>query len=752
MIKGVVQGVGFRPHVFRVARDLALTGFVKNTSSGVCIEIQRQACIDTMDLYDRFIASIKISLPPLASITDIKMVPITPLLHELSFEIIASEQGETNTLISPDVCICSLCLSELFDPCSHYYRYPFLNCTNCGPRLTITHQLPYDRAHTSMACFPLCHDCSLDYSDPMNRRYHAQPTACMHCGPQLSSSIGEIAQWLSEGKIVALKGLGGYQLICNAQHETTVMKLRTQKQREAKPFALMVLNTVSAAEWVEMSSHAEAFLNRQERPIIVLKKKNRRLLPGISPDLSSFGMMLPSTPLHYLLFHALLAYPEGTRWIDEKQSIVLVVTSANIAGEPLIIDDVRAIEALSDIADRIVSYDRAIVTRVDDTVISMIDDTPMLIRRARGYVPQPIRLPKKMPSILAVGAHSKNTICITRGDEAFVSQHIGTLDNQETIRFFHETLDYWLSFLKVNPVGIAHDLHPDFYTTQIAHAYGLPTFAIQHHHAHLAAVMAEHHCQGPVLGLILDGYGYGENGEAWGGELFLCTSTLGFQRLASLMPLAQPGGEIAVREPWRMGAAILHQLGLSHDIPYRFKKVAQAPMIRQLLDKQIRCPVTSSCGRLFDAASALLGIDPFSQYEGQAAMKLESLVTTLQSIPNGWEMKGDYLDFTRTMSVLVNIEDSVLGANLFHGTLIEGLSAWVKQWAKETGVSTVVLNGGCFLNQVLTSELIKSLQNHGIKPILPIQLPPNDGGLSLGQAWIAGSHFRAVSPTLMMRG
>ncbi len=749
VVKGQVQGVGFRPHVYRTASQLGLTGWVKNTAAGVCIEIQ--GC-----LASRFLSTLNDNLPQLAKITDLQTTNMTLSASESTFEILASEQGDTQTLITPDTCICSDCLSELFDPQSHYYQYPFLNCTNCGPRLTITRQLPYDRAHTSMDCFPLCDACRRDYCDPMNRRYHAQPTACAQCGPRLSSSIEDIAQRIFQGEIIAIKGLGGYQLICDARNDAAVSLLRTRKQRDSKPFALMVLNTASAKQIVDLTSTAEVILNSPERPVVILRKctdvprnvgnlglpyniESTSSLPAaLSPGLSSFGIMLPATPLHYLLFHALVGSPDGLAWLGERQSTVLVVTSANPGGSPLVIDDETATRELSGIADHIVSYDRQIVTRADDSVLRLIHGAPMFIRRARGYVPTPIQLAHEIPPTLAVGGHSKNTFCITRGDEAFVSQHIGTLDNKATIEFFHETLNHLLMFLNVKPECIAHDLHPDFYTTHFAKEYGVPAFSIQHHYAHLAAVAAEHHLQNPVLGLALDGYGYGEGGGAWGGELFVFDN-LGFQRLGSFKPLPQPGGEIAAREPWRMGAAVLHGLGRASEISHRFAEAPQAHVIHQLLDNHLRCPLTSSCGRLFDAASALLGIQLFSQYEGQAAMCLESLATDLQFMPNGWCIDQQYLDFSPTMAMLANIQDPVTGANLFHGTLIAGLTEWIQRNVRETGIDEVVLSGGCFLNQVLTEGLVKALGERGVKPILPRMLPPNDGGLSLGQAWIAGN-------------
>lgn len=730
IVKGQVQGVGFRPHVYRIAKQLELTGWVQNNASGVFIEIQGKSAA-------HFITRLTANLPPLAKINVIHSKTIPFIENENTFEINDSIKGKVNTIIAPDTCICSHCLNELFDPISRYYRYPFLNCTQCGPRLTITHQLPYDRCQTSMVNFPLCNDCKIEYWDPANRRYHAQPTACANCGPQLSLSINEIAERIAQGEIIALKGLGGYQLICDARNEAALLKLRARKNRDAKPFALMVANTLSAKQIVELNEQAEELLTCPARPIVLMRKISEILPAAIAPKLSHLGVMLPSTPLHYLLFNAFEDHADNMNWINELQTTILVVTSANPGGNPLIIDDDIAHEELNVIADKVVLYNREIVTRADDSVVRLIDGAPLFIRRARGFVPTAIPLLYAIPPTLAVGGHLKNTFCVTRGDEAFISQHIGSLNNKATIEFFHESLNHLLTFLDVKPERIAHDRHPDFYTTQFAENYGIPHFPIQHHHAHLASVAAEHHIQKAVLGLALDGYGYGTDGNAWGGELLLLENTA-FKRLGSFYPLPQPGGEIAAREPWRMAASVLHLLGKDSEINSRFADHPQAPFISQLVDKKINSPLTSSCGRLFDAVSALLGVQTISQYEGQAAMLLESLVTHPQIIPNGWRIHENYFDMLPTLAFLLDIDDPIIGANLFHGTLIAGLGAWLKEIVRETGIDTVLLSGGCFLNKILTEGLIKTLNESGIKTLLPRNLPPNDGGLSLGQAWIAG--------------
>jgi len=730
LIQGQVQGVGFRPCVYRVAQLLHLTGWVQNNAVGVLLEVQGAKASE-------FINHLKETLPPLAKIHHIQINTIALKTNEDLFEIIASEQGKVNTISAPDTCICSQCLQELFDPQSRYFRYPFLNCTHCGPRLSITHTMPYDRCHTSMAPFSLCQECNQDYTNPDNRRYHAQPTACAHCGPQLSLSVAEIARCIHQGEIIALKGLGGYQLIGDALNETTILKLRERKNREKKPFALMVANSQSAARIVDVSEQARILLESPARPIVLLRKKEKSVPEAIAPGLTHLGIMLACTPLHYLLFNAFANNATSLDWLHEFQSMILLVTSANSGGCPLITDDYSAEDELSCIADKIVSYNRQIITRADDSVLRIINDVPLFIRRSRGFVPTPIQLPYAIPSTLAVGGHLKNTFCITRGAEAFVSQHIGSLTNKASINFFHESLNHLLKFLAVTPERIAHDMHPDFYTTRFAKQYGVPAFAIQHHHAHLASVVAEHKIQQRVLGLALDGYGYGLNGEAWGGELMLLEGA-SFTRLGSFYPLLQPGGEIAAREPWRMAASVLHHLGKGNEICKRFAGCAQAQALHHLLDNKINSPLTSSCGRLFDAASSLLGIQLMSHYEGHAAMRLESMVTRLQILPDGWRIKDTTFDMTPTLESFIDLASPAAGANIFHGTLIAGLTAWIREICREKEIDMLVLSGGCFLNQILAEGLTKALSESGIKAFLPRDLPPNDGGISLGQAWISG--------------
>jgi hydrogenase maturation protein HypF len=730
-VTGLVQGVGFRPFVFRLAERFGLSGWVLNSGCGVTIEVQGEAL-------HSFCSSLRGEAPPLAAIEQIDSQQIT-CKAETGFTIKASQPSKVTTSITPDGAVCEACLEELFDPQSRYYRYPFINCTHCGPRYTITRSLPYDRAQTSMASFAMCGVCAEDYHDPKHRRFHAQPTACPLCGPQLSMPLDEIVQHLGRGEILAIKGLGGYNLVCDATNEQAVQQLRRRKGREQKPFAVMVANLSSVDQLAECDELAAKLLQSPARPIVLLPKRDGgALADSIAPGIASVGLMLPNTPLHYLLFHQAAGSPAGSDWLAEPQDLKLVMTSANPGGEPLVIDDDEAGRRLSGIADKIISHNRPILIRADDSVMRVVNGAPQFIRRARGFVPRPIKLPHEIPATLALGGHLKNTLCITRGDEAFLSQHIGDMDNPQTIHFFEESLQHLLNILQVKPEQVAHDLHPNFYTSHFAEKLGLPSIGVQHHHAHLAAVAAEHHIQEPAIGLALDGFGLGEREESWGGECLLINGA-DYQRLGYLTPLKQPGGEVAAQQPWRMAAALLDRLGRGEEIAERFSDQRGAALLHQLLAKDINSPPTSSCGRLFDAASALLGVAAISSFEGQAAMQLEGLVSQPQVLADGWRVEqGGELNLLPLMAALAECSDAQQGANLFHGTLIAALADWAIQMAKEHEIKIVLLSGGCLLNRVLAEGLIERLIQSGLRPLMPQQAPPNDGGLSLGQAWVAG--------------
>jgi len=732
-ITGLVQAVGFRPYIYKLAKNHNLTGWVKNGGDGVEIEIQGAETI-------QFIATLTKSPPANSIIKKIEHNEIK-LIQEGQFRILDSQKNNVKGSIAADTSTCHECLEDLFNPDSRYHLYPFVSCSHCGPRFSITQQLPYDRANTSMASFKMCPACGDEYHSPINRRFHAQTIACPACGPQLSITIEKILQQLKQGKILAIKGMGGFHLVCDASNETAVQRLRQRKQRGEKPLAVMVANLASAKSLVHLDSREQQLLQSRQRPIVVLtKKKALPISQSVAPELKWLGIMLPYTPLHYLLFYQAAGQPEATDWLEQAQSLCLVMTSANRAGEPLMIDGHEAKQGLTGIADVIVDHDREIVMRCDDSVLRLINQQQHFIRRSRGYAPQAIKLPYAIPSTLAVGGHLKNTICITRDNEAFVSQHIGDMNNTATLRFFEETIEHLLLVLNVKPERVAHDLHPDFLSTHYAQALNIPCFAVQHHHAHLAAVAAEQHITEPAIGLALDGVGLGTDHTAWGGELFLVDGTRCL-RLGHLRHLKQPGGDIAAREPWRMAAAFLHQIGRSDEISEQFNTQTNARNISQLIEKNINCPMTTSCGRLFDTASGLLGISTKASFEAQAAMQLEGMANDTVVMRDGWLIDNKQLDLTPLLSRLTNT-NATHGANLFHGTLIRALCEWVTAAAIEHNNTTVILSGGCFLNQLMTQGLLIGLQKNGLKVYLPQQTPVNDGGISLGQAWIAGNQQR----------
>ncbi|MBI5132775.1 MAG: carbamoyltransferase HypF [Rhodopseudomonas palustris] len=733
-VRGAVQGVGFRPFVYRLAQRYALGGFVANDAEGVLIEVEGAAL-------DDFVAALREEAPPLARVDAIETEPLHPQ-GQRGFDIAASRPGRVATRIGADAATCEACLDDLFDPNSRFHLYPFVNCTHCGPRYTLTRQLPYDRAHTSMAGFALCDDCRRDYQDPRDRRFHAEPIACPACGPRLSHPIETVVTRLRAGAIVALKSLGGYHLLCDATNEASVVELRRRKGRDAKPFAVMVASDASLDRIVTASDAERALLNSIERPIVLMHSLGA-LAPSVAPGLGALGVMLPYTPLHHLLFHEAAGAPPGRAWQRAPVDLVLVATSANIGGDPIVIDDAE--RRLAGIADLIVSHDRAIVVRADDSVMAINNGGPSFIRRARGFAPRPILLPREMPPVLAVGAYLKNTVTLTRGREAFVSQHIGDLSTADSVRFFEQTIDHLIRLVGAAPVAVAHDLHADFASTRFAEALDLPLIAVQHHHAHVASIAAEHGVDAPLLGLVLDGHGVGSDGGAWGGEL-LRVDGARFTRLGHLAPLALPGGDAAAREPWRMAAAALAAIGQGDEIAARFADQPRAAALAAMLANH-GCATTTSAGRLFDAAAGLLGVCAMQAYEGQAAMQLEALVRTPRVQDDGWRIDRGTLDLSPLLRHLATPGlDRRDGAELFHGTLAAALADWAAQAAAQARLSTIALGGGCFLNRVLSETLAAHLRARGLSPLLARQLPPNDGGLSLGQAWIAGQAIATDTP------
>ncbi len=712
-IRGAVQGVGFRPFIYGLAQDLELSGWVLNDGEGVLLEVQGVNLPVFRNALDK-------DIPPLARIDSIEETSLQTLSSEDGFTIQTSNNTQVITDIIPDAATCPDCLAEMSDPDDRRYGYVFLNCTHCGPRYTITHSLPYDRPQTSMASFDMCPACEKEYHDPLDRRFHAQPTCCPDCGPQLSMSVEEMAERILDGQILAIKGLGGFHLVCDAHDENAIQRLRERKNREAKPFAIMVSRCESISHFAKLNDHEQSLLESVERPIVLLEKHGSDMPDNIAPGLNRIGVMLPYTPLHHLLLEKLNRHP-------------LVMTSANPGGEPLVIGNEEAEERLSDIADVIVTHDRDILIRVDDSVVRSDMGQTTFMRRARGFTPQPIPLKEDSPSVLALGAYLKNTICLTRGKQAYLSQHIGDLDNVATIRFLEETVTHLQNILRVEPELVVHDLHPDFASTRFATESGLPTFAVQHHHAHIASVMAEHQLDGPVIGVALDGFGLGDNGDSWGGEL-LKVDGLSCDRIAHLHQLAQPGGDKAARQPWRMGASVLHQLDRADEIKTRYAQ-QDAKTLTLMLDKGLNSPMTSSAGRLFDAACGLLGVCPDSRFEGQAPMMLESMVTRIEVMSEGWSIENGTLSFLPLLDAISHLT-AEHGANLFHGTLVAGMADWIERACNQHQIKTVALSGGCFLNQILAQGLSRKLQKGGITPYLNQQAPLSDAGLPLGQAWL----------------
>lgn len=759
-VRGLVQGVGFRPFVYRLARELGLSGWVRNDGEGVEISAHGAA-----SAIDALLQRLRSDAPPLARVDAVEARE-SVLPPVAGFSIVESQGGPAHTAVAPDAATCPACLAELFDPADRRYRYPFINCTDCGPRYTITRHLPYDRRHTSMAAFALCRHCGQEYGDPGSRRFHAEPNACPVCGPRLSlldasglpvaakDVVAVAVTRLRAGEILAIKGLGGFHLVCDARNAEAVARLRERKQREEKPFAVMAANPPSLRAVAEMKPADVSLLQAGERPIVLLRKQPScdRELVGIAPGIAWLGAMLPYTPMHYLLFHEAAGRQPGIDWLEQPQDQLLVMTSANPHGEPLVTGNGEALERLRGIADAFVVHDRDIVVRCDDSVVRSGANSPssappgpraQFIRRARGYTPRAIVLPRAGPSVLACGGWFKNTVCLTRDNEAFVSQHLGDLDNAPACRALEETVAHLMDVLAIEPQIVVHDLHPDFHSTRFGAAFaaqrGIPALAVQHHHAHIAAVLAEHGVGEAALGLALDGVGLGVDGAAWGGELLRLEDGQ-FERLGHLQPLCLPGGDRAAREPWRMAASALHALGRGDEIAGRLDLPAAAT-VRQMLERGVNVPATSSCGRLFDAAAGLLGIRAIASFEGQAAMLLEGLAEShgaVAALPGGYVLGRDgRLDFRPLLAAVADTVDLAFGAALFHATLAQGLAAWVLRVAERSGVEVVALGGGCFLNAILSRKLREVLEEMGLTVLEACQMPPNDGGLSLGQAWVA---------------
>ena len=704
-VRGVVQGVGFRPFVYGLAERHGLGGFVLNDGDGVTVEAEGDAAS-----LDAFAASLSADAPPLARVESVHTDPL-PSLGPGPFTIAASAAGGT-AAIPPDVATCEECLLELFDPADRRFRYPFLNCTNCGPRFTIVRSAPYDRARTTMAGFRMCADCRREYEDPADRRFHAQPVACPACGPQLSMPLADAVGLLRQGAIVAVKGLGGYHLACAATDEDAVARLRARKHREEKPFALL---TNAPEELCEVSHEELALLRSSGRPIVLLRRRpTAPVATAVAPGSPWLGVMLPYTPLHHLLT------------VDFGSPLVL--TSGNVSDEPVVFDDCEARARLGGIADVFLAHDRPIHRRCEDSVVR----AGFPIRRSRGYAPSPLPLPAAKRVIVAAGAELKSTFCVTRGGEAFLSPHLGDLDSEPAWRAFRTDLALYLAMLGVEPDVVAHDLHPEYLSTKWALEQDAELVGVQHHHAHAAACLAEHGEDGTALALVFDGTGYGTDGTLWGGELLRC-DLVGFERVTHLDPVPLPGGEAAIREPWRIAAVHLERAGLPVPWP-------RWELVRESL--KLTPPLSTGMGRLFDAVAAILGIRERVSYEAQAAVELEQLAGTASADPYPWRF-GDATGLVSLCrSELTRGRPAAEIAARFHETVAAG-AAEACTAAGEPGL--VVLSGGSFQNMRLLDSTRTRLEALGFRVLTHRRVPPNDGGISYGQAAVAARRIASCA-------
>jgi len=739
-IKGIVQGVGFRPFVYNLALKKDLLGWVRNSSAGVEIEVTG----DQKSL-EEFISEIENSPPPLSQIDLIK----TEWLDKKSFNDFNIEfsEDDPNSFIpvSPDISICDDCLNELFDQNDKRHRYPFINCTNCGPRFTIIKSIPYDRPFTTMSPFDLCEYCKDEYTDPTNRRFHAQPVACPDCGPEISLVInksevgkGENAlqharELIKNGMIIAVKGIGGYHLACDAFNERAVSTLRERKNRIDKAFAVMSLSIDKIQDYSIVGKIERKFLTSRERPIVILEQKaDSNLASSISPGQKTVGVMLPYTPLHYLLLEDDGEFPDA-----------VVMTSGNFAEEPIDINNEAAFDHLDSIADAFLTNDRDIYIRCDDSVFQpySFGDNEMMrsIRRSRGFAPNPISLEWDLPPILAVGPELKNTFCLTRDKYAFVSHHIGNLENYETLSSFESAIEHYEALFRTKPELIAYDLHPDYLSTRYAldrsASNNIESIGIQHHHAHIVSCMAENQLpsDSKVLGFSFDGTGYGVDGTIWGGEVMLSTYK-DFERIGHVRQFSLPGGEKSIKEPWRIAVSLLLESGLS--TPEIFKILANIPekdvdFVINQVDADINCPKTTSMGRLFDGISAILGVRSYVNYEGQAAIEMEALAVNNgindNKLLNYNEVVYDYAQF---IDNYLNSPDISKASFDFH----ESIANWVcSQSLSNHSTNLIALSGGVWQNRLLTNLTLSLLNNHDIKVITQNKLPTNDGGISFGQ-------------------
>lgn len=729
-VKGIVQGVGFRPFIFKLASKYDLNGIVYNTSSGLHIDIEG----DEGNL-DSFIDELKSNPPKLSKIDDV-VINESEIKGYRDFSIKLSKEDNGFVLVSPDMGVCDDCIREMMDKSDRRYRYPFINCTNCGPRFSIIEDIPYDRPKTSMKKFPMCRLCEKEYTDPRNRRFHAQPVACYDCGPSLryigenddKNPIKSVSEDLKRGKIVAIKGIGGYHLAVNALMYDAVLRLRERKFRYGKPLALMMKDINQVEKYCYLNNGEKELLLSQRRPIVLLKKKYD--FKWISDGLDSVGVMLPYTPIHYLLFD-IIDFP-------------LVMTSGNISDEPLCKDNGEALSRLKDIADSFLLNNRDIVNRIDDTVTSYKAGKERIIRRARGYAPQPIILKDNVKSILAVGGFYKNAFCLTKDDYAFMSHHIGDLDNSKTYDYFKNEIQKYMKLFRVTPEFVACDMHPGYLSTQYAKSCGLPVISTQHHHAHIVSCMAEYGIEDRIIGIAYDGTGYGVDGNIWGAE-FLIADLKDFTRAGHLKYNPLPGGELAIKKIYRTAIGFINDELNYYDKFLRGFNMKELDIIKKQIDKKINAPLVSSMGRLFDAAASLIGITYEVQYEGQAAMELESIIKN-DSSSYDYVITRDDGYIIDTADILKQVYADYLGdidkgiiSSRFHNTIVNFTIDMAIKLRDDYGINKIVLSGGSFQNKYLLENIIYKLANKGFLVYSNSTVPCNDGGICLGQAVIANS-------------
>jgi hydrogenase maturation protein HypF len=786
-VKGIVQGVGFRPFVYNLAKALKLKGFVINSSKGVTIEIEGKESGAFIDRLPR-------DAPPLSQIMSVETVSI-PYQCYKDFQIRESRDEGSFTLVSPDVSICKDCFREMLDKSDRRYLYPFINCTNCGPRYTITKSVPYDRPNTTMSVFKLCSDCSREYHDPQDRRFHAQPNACPVCGPQvklrykiqksklkiknqkvkspnkIQNPIEKTITLLKQGAILAVKGLGGFHIACDATNKEAVEKLRLKKRKSNKPFALMCPDIETIRKFCEVSKEEEEVLTSNRRPIVLLKKLPNNLPDAVSPNNPCIGFMLPYTPLHYLLFH----YPYSRTSSFVPNFDALVMTSGNISEEPIVIDNDEAVSKLSDIAEAFLVHNRDIFMRVDDSVVRVISNKstvnsqkPKLstnaprsliyyVRRSRGYVPDPIKLHEDGPEVLGCGADMKNVFTLTKGSFAIPSQHIGDMENYETLQFFEESLGNLKDVYRVNPVALVYDLHPMYLSTQWAlRQEGIKKIPVQHHYAHVGSIMAEKGLKDEIIGVAFDGTGYGTDGNLWGGE-FLIADIKGFKRAGHLKNIPLPGGEGALKEPWRIAVSYIKDCAGDKTGEYLestgfIKRYGEHKIkdILNIIDKKRFSPLSSGAGRLFDAVSALIGICDKSTFEGEAAIALEAAARPDIADDYPVDIKsGDTTEVDFSPALLRIIEDMQKGvdkgfiSSKFHNSVVAAITRVVEKLSSLYNLKDVALCGGVFQNMYLLERTVDRLMSKGMKVHIHDKVPTNDAGISLGQAYIIRERIKA---------